>query len=109
MIAVGPLLFGLGVWFLWGAWQSLLVRMASQHDLPTRLKVATRWYVLGVFPVLLALVGGTFLLSLVLARQIGREPHVLMLLMLGAYVLTGYPAYTRWFEASPARLALGFK
>jgi hypothetical protein len=109
LVALGPLLFGLGAWFLLGAWRARLVQIANRHDLPTRLKVAARWYVLGVVPAMLVLIGGTFMLSLVLIRRVGGEPHLLILLMLGAYVLTAFPAYARWFKASPARIALGFK
>jgi hypothetical protein len=109
LIAIGPMIFGIGVWYLLGAWQSFLVRVASQHDLPTRLKVAARWYVLGVIPIMLALIAGTFMMSLILIRRIGGEPHILLLLVLGTYVLTAYPAYARWFKASKERIALGFK
>jgi hypothetical protein len=111
-IVIGPVLFGLGAWFVLGSWQSLLVRIASQHDMPTRLKVAARWYLFGVFPLMLAILGGTFMVSLILASQIGGgvgERRVLALLIIGSYVLTAYPGYARWFKASPARIALGYK
>jgi hypothetical protein len=108
VIVIGPLLFGLGIWFLLEAWQSLLVRISSQHDIPGRLKVAARWYVLGVIPLLLALIGGTFMLSLVLIRQTGSESRSMLVLTIGLYVLTASPAYVRWFKASPVRRALGY-
>ncbi|WP_130618671.1 hypothetical protein [Dyella amyloliquefaciens] len=110
--AGGALIFGLGLWIVLGAWQSQLVRIASQHDLPTRLKVAERWYVFGIFPLLLFIIGGTFLLSLIGASQMGgdaTERRVHLLLLVGLYVLTAYPGCERWFKASPARIAVGYK
>jgi hypothetical protein len=108
-IAIGPMVFGLGAWILLGAWQRLLVRISGQCDIPTRLKVAARWYVLGVIPLLLALMGGTLTLSLRLAGNIVGEPRSLLLLSLGLYVLAASPAYIRWFKAWPVRKTLGYK
>jgi hypothetical protein len=109
VVVIGPLLFGLGIWCLLDAWQSLLVRISERYDIPGRLRVAARWYVLGVIPLLLALIGGTFMLSLVLVRQTGNEPRSSLVLTIGLYVLTASPAYARWFKASSVRKALGYR
>lgn len=108
----GPLLFGLGIWIVLGAWQSQLVRIAGQYDLSTRLKVAARWYLFGILPLVTAILGGTFMLSMIGASNLGgdinqRRIHVLLMIVL--YVLAAYPGYARWLKASPIRVFHGYE
>jgi hypothetical protein len=95
-------LLSVSLFVVFHTWRSFLVRLAEQHDVPTRLKIAARWYRFLVAPGLAALMGGTIILT-VLAVPEARMPEIPIMFLCAAV-----PPLIWWFRRMTALYSLGY-
>ena len=88
-------------------WHGFLVNLAAQHDIPTRRRIAARWYLL-VGPLMLIFIMGAWFYSVTLIGGLIHDHPPAGLITPAALICAVLPMFIWWFRRTKVLEQLGY-